>query len=201
MTKKQIIEYIDKKYEWFIKMQKPLGNDNWWYSNRSSEDCINIKINAWVDVDDVKKTLTPVTLKIIDTLNIDLDEMINDISWGDFGLVDQAREDMETELKTNYHIDDFNYGGKSGGWLCVVYNWDDVPEDYDQATYKELQGYKKIIDEAETEHAQVTETVNKLKKQLCQSIENVEYYTEEIEQRVDDTLDTKRVEAKRILAI
>ena len=203
MTKKELIKYISDRYEWFERMQKPLGHNSWWYTNRNTDDCIDVKIYAGADIDELKTKISPATLSIIEKLHINLDEWLEDKIWGDFGFVDMARDDLQTELKEKYNVDSLDCGGKSGGWLCVVFNWDYIPDDFDTGEYtaKELEAYKKIIDEAETENATVNSLIVKRKMELCRAIEDVENYTDELEEYADEQLETEQIEARRILSI
>lgn len=53
-----MIDYINQHYEWFQAMQLPLGHHSWWYTNRKPEDCINVKIHAWIETNAVYEKLT-----------------------------------------------------------------------------------------------------------------------------------------------
>ncbi len=189
-----MIEFINEHYDWYCSMTQGLGHHSWWYTNRTPDECINVKLNAWVDLDDVKARLTNSQLELVELLSIGLERMCYDIAWDDCGLVDQAREYLLEELKEDYNVSDTEYGGRSGGWLAVVYNWDDIPSDYEDGyTYQEVKEFYQTIKRASAEHEKVTQLVLERKSQLEQAIEDVDNYIgviiEEIEYLKESRID------------
>lgn len=203
MTKKQIIDYLDKNYDWFEKMQLPLGHHSWWYTNRKPEDCINVKLHAWVDTDKVKARLSSKQNAIIDTLSIDLDEWCNDLVWSDYGMVEQAREDLLEELKAEYSVSDIEYGGRSGGWMAIIYKWDGAYSDYDNGiyTYAEIRDMYNVVRKAIAEHDKVTALVLQRKRELEKAIEDIDNYIEQIGECLENKLEAEATRAKRVLAL
>lgn len=203
MTKATMIEYLNDNYEWFECMQKGLGHHSWWYTNRSPEECINVKLHAWVDMDKITEKLTDQEKRVIDTLGIDLTEYANDLVWSDFGIVETARESLLEELKEKHNVTHLEYGGKSGGWLAVVYSWGNVYDDYENEayTYQEIKKYYNIIKNARAEHNEVAALVLERKKELEDTIEDPEYYIEQIQEYLSDKLQEEKNQAQRILAL
>ena len=208
MKKQEVIKCISDRFEWFETMQKCLGHYSWWYTNRSSKDCIDVKIHAWADIEEIKKLLTPEELKVINLMSFDLDEFVNNYVWDEFGLIEQARESLREELTEKYRVKDLEYGGRSGGWLCVVYDWETIYDDFDKQdangtlyTYQELLKFKKITEEAEEDVQNVNNLVETRKKELIKEIEDPQTYIEELKYRIEEHATEKKEEAQRILAI
>lgn len=188
-----MIEYINQHYDWFETMQMGLGHDSWWYTNRKPEDCINVKIYAWLDIDKLLEKLTDREKQIVDTLELDVPEYCNDLVWNDYGLVYSTRECLLEVLKENYNVVDCEYGGKQGGWLAVIYQWDDVPDDYDndEYSYQEVKQFYNTIKKSITEHEKVTEMVLEMKKLLEKDIKNVETYLDQVHEYIANQLEAE----------
>lgn len=202
MTKQQMIDYINEHFDWFECMQVGLGHDSWWYTNRSPEECINVKVHAWIDSDDVLSKLTAKEREIISTLGLDLNEYLNDMIWGDFGLVEMAREDLLEELKEKYNVESIEYGGRQGGWMAVIYDWSDVYDDYDDPdySYKQVREFYQTIKKAVAEHEKVTGLVLERKRSLERYIEDPETYLDSVSIWVEENLDMQQ-QAQRVLAL
>ena len=199
-----MIEEITKDYDWFECMQLGLGHDSWWYTNRTPEECVNVKIHAWVDLDQVKALLSPDELKAMDTLGIDIEELTGGVVWSDWGLIPLARKVLEEELKDSFNVSSLEYGGRSGGWLAVVYEWDDIPSDYDDCkfySYKEIKEFYQTVTKALEEHSKVTDLVNQRKSGLEKDIEAPESYIEEITQHISKTIEVETSKAHEILKL
>ena len=202
MTKKQMIEYIEEKYNWFESMQLELGHHSWWYTNRTPDECINVKLHAWVDIDEVLKKLTNNEKDIIKKLDLNVEEYCNYMIWGDYELVTQARENLLDELKEKYNVEGVNYGGRNGGWLAVIYDWNEVFEDYiENYSYQEIKGFYNTIKKAVAEHDRVTELVLERKKALEETIEDVGFFVDGVKSYVCDLLEEEQTKAKEILLL
>lgn len=201
MTKKQMIEYIDQHYDWFEAMQMPLGDDSWWYTNRRPEDCIKVKIYSWIDSDKVLEKLSANEKKVMETIGFNLDEYLNDYIWSDFGLVERAREDLLLDLKDEYNVTDIEYGGRSGGWMAIIYSWDSVYSDYDsdEYSYKEIRAFYNTIKKAIAEHETVTNIVLDRKNKLEKIIKDVDTYIEGLQEYLRDMLESKQMQATQVL--
>ena len=201
MTKKAMINFISDHYDWFERMQEGLGSSSWWYTNRSSEDCIDVKLHSWFDIDDLKAKLTKKEQKIIEQINYDLEEVINFFVWEI--IISDARDELEYDLKKKFSVDRVEYGGRSGGWLAVVYNWDEIPSDFDDGdyTYQEVKKFYHIIKNAIEENEQVVNFVLKRKKKLDKFLSNADNFIDEVKTCLYDTLEAKQAEAKELLKI
>lgn len=198
-----MIDYINNHYDWFEYMQMGLGHSSWWYTNRKPDDCINVKLHSWVDIDKIMAKLTDQEKQIIEVLGINLNEYLNDLVWSDFGLVEMERQSLLDELKADYNVKDIEYGGKSGGWMAIVYNWSDVYDDYDspEYSYKEVLAFYRIIKNAVKENEKVTTLVLERKAQLEKSIADAENYIEQVKEMLADRLESEQQQASRVLAI
>lgn len=192
-----MINFINEHFDWFESMQKGLGHDSWWYTNRRPDDCINVKLHSWVDVAKITDQLTDQEKTTIQTLGIDLNKLCNDLVWEDFGMVDDARRCLLEDLKFHHNVKDLEYGGRSGGWLAVVYDWAEVYDDYDnpEYNYKEVLAFYRTIKNAIKEHKKVTTLVLERKRQLEKDIENPANYIEVVR----DTIAYKLEEAQPII--
>lgn len=198
-----MIDYINNHYDWYKYMQIGLGHDSWWYTNRGPDDCINVKLHSWVDIDKIIAKLTDQEKQIIETLGIDINEYLNDLVWSDFGLVEMARQSLLDELKADYNVKNIEYGGRSGGWMAIVYDWQDVPYDYNsqETSYKEVLAYYRIIKNAVKEHEKVTALVLERKAQLEKSIADAKNYIDQVKEMLTDRLESEQQQASRVLAI
>ena len=70
-------EKHDQLAEYLTRMQAPLGHHSWWYTNRSSEDCINVKMHVYPDIQEITSKLPAKTQKAIEILEIDVDTWVN----------------------------------------------------------------------------------------------------------------------------
>ena len=202
-TQNTLINNISHHFEWYQRMCKGIGNTNWWYSNRSSDDCINIKIYAGVSADQIKEKLSPKMRELLLELDLDIEKHLEFEVWGDYGVIETARQDLEQEIKDRFNVSDFEYVGRSGGWLCVVYNWDSIPSDFDEGLYttKELREFGHLIDKALAEVEAVDVLVKKRKAELCKYLDNVDNYVDRANDWITDALDFEQGKAKRILSI
>lgn len=201
MKKIQMIEFITEHIDWHNTMNMGLGHHSWWHTNRKSDDCINVKIHSYVDVDNIE--LTEQQKKIIKTTGFDLNEWLNSYIWDENGIIDTAREQLEYNLQEKFNVSELEYGGRSGGWLAVVYNWDDIPEDFDEPeyTYQEVREYYNQIKKAIKENEKVIEFVEEAKRSLEKWIETPSNYSDELDYILSELLEIKTEEAKAILAI
>jgi len=204
MTKLQKIEYITKQYDYIERMQKPLGHHSWWYTNRNSDDCINVKIHAYIDSDALLAKLTPQQEVNYSLLGLEIDDYINEHVWEHYGTIHQHREQYEEDMKEKFsQIDSFDYGGNSGGWLCIVYNFDNLRSDMeDIADYNETDNkivnetYKNLI-KAEKTIAETITYTEKAVKGLENYIESDDLL-EEIYTNLTEYIDDRVVRAQRL---
>lgn len=200
MKKQEMIDYIGKHLDWFECMQTGLGHHSWWYTNRTPEECINVKLHAYADVDKVEEMLTEQEQTALQVLNIDLNEYLSDLIWGDFGMVEMARDELLDELTSEYNVTELEYGGRSGGWLAVVYEWDSVPEDYDtEYSAQEVRAFYQTIKKALEEHEKVTALVLQRKRELEKCIEDPENYIGQVREMVSSRLDSEKEHARDVL--
>lgn len=198
-----MLEYITKNLEWFNCMQVGLGHHSWWYTNRRPSECIDVKVRAWIDQDKVLEKLTANDKKIIETLGIDLKEWLNELVWGDYGMVSMAKENLLEALKEKYNVTSVEYGGKSGGWLAVVYSWNDVHDDFDSGeySYSDIRKFYSTIKKALAEHEKVTAEVLERKRNLEKDIENPENYIENIQESLSYKLENEQSQAQKVLGL
>lgn len=203
MTKQEMVDYIGTHFDWYEAMQMGLGHHSWWYTNRRPEQCINVKVYASVNSDKVLEKLSDRERQAIKVLGIDLDEALNDIVWSDYGLVDMGRDDLLEELKEYYNVTSVEYGGKSGGWLAVIYDWAKVWDDYEDAsyTYADVRRFYTTIKNALAEHDKVTALILERKRDLERAIQDPDNYIEELQIRISDELESERLRASEVLAI
>ncbi len=109
-------------------MNTPIGNNNsWWYSNRSSSECVNVKIHAFPDIKEIISLLTPKEQQIITILKLDIPTFIENHMWES---IQWDKESNEEYLKEQYpDIHSFTYAGRSYGWCCVEYKFDELYEE------------------------------------------------------------------------
>jgi hypothetical protein len=184
MTKKTMIEYINNHADWYSRMTLGLGHHSWWYTNRSADDCINVKVYAGILADDLIEKLTDKEKKIIQHFNIDVEDWLYQLVWSDYGWIYQAREDLECLLKDKYNVESLEYGGRSGGWLAVVFDWDDLD-------YSEIKADYLLIKNAIQEYGDVEQEVLKAKKQLEQFLGDVNNYIDEFREYIYNYLDNE----------
>lgn len=197
MNKQQKIDFVEASIDWYNRMTAGLGHQSWWYTNRSSDDCINVKLhNGWVDINDVLEGLTTKEKEDAEVLGIDLEELVNNIMWGDYGIVDDAKHMLETELVEKYRVVKLEYGGRRGGWLAVVFDWesiDDFENCLDEAVDK--------IKEAKKENQEVITLVEKRCKELEAMLNNPDTYIEIIKERIQNIKEHQQERAKKILEL
>ena len=193
MNKKQIFDYISEKQDVINEYESVFGNDSWWYSNRSPETCNKVKIYAYVDIDKVLELLSEKQRKQIELLDIDLNTLCNDIAWGDeynfdMSLVSMYTDDEIEKIKTKYPaVQDITFHGRSGGWACVVYDFniktgdgwtiDDVVNNgVDRTEYKTLLDIYEQINKALKTVDEINEYIEKSRKRLCKLLEDPQSY-------------------------
>lgn len=196
-----MIDFINDRYNWFERMQLGLGHHSWWYTNRSPEDCINVKLHNWFDIKDLEEKLTDQEKKLIDQLNFNIYEVIDWYSWN--LIISDARDNLEYDLKEKFNVDKLEYGGRQGGWLAVVYNWEWVPSDYDVDgySYQEVRRFYQIIKKAIKEDELVTDYILDRKKSLDKFLSNADNFIDEVKTCLYNTLEDKQEEAHSILKI
>lgn len=201
MTKKKMLDFISDHYDWFERMQQGLGNNSWWYTNRSSKDCINVKLYDWFNIEELEEKLTDQEKKLVEQLNFNIPEMIDWLSWDI--IVSDERDNLEYDLKDKFNVDRVEYGGRSGGWLAVVYKWDDIPSDYDSDSYnyQEVREFYYIIKKAVKENELVTAFILERKKRLDEFLSNADNFIDELRDCLHGTLETRQQEAREILKI
>lgn len=186
--------------EYLERMQKGLGHHSWWYTNRSSDDCINVKVHAWVDTDKVLQLLTQKEREAVDVLGIDVADFCEDIKWS--VLVEDARMFLLEELQgldtENETVHEIEYGGRSGGWLAVVYHFDlvgDYCEGHEHVkdlyetkaiTKKEWAQWCKNADAAIAHIEKVHAKVKELHRGLEQAIEDPQSYIDPLRDYIED---------------
>lgn len=203
MKKLEMIKYINDNIDWFERMKEGLGNSSWWYTNRTPEDCINVKLYAGVSADDLIDELTDKEKEIVRLTSFNVEEWLGGYIWGYYGLVSDERDILENDLKENFNVDRCEYGGKSGGWLAVVYSWDYIPDDYDDQryAYSEIKEFYQIIKNAIKENQLVIAFVKNAHKKLETYLDNKETYLDELRFRLNERLETKLDEARELLKI
>lgn len=182
MTNKTITDNI----ETLRRLSKPIGHHSWWYANRSSSECINVKIYAYNKYD-INDYLSEADKKNIETLNIKIENFISEKWWDELSI---AREELELMLQGhaddghNFHdkVQGLEYTGRSGGWLCVQYDFtdeadtlEDIENDTELTEKQKQKKAKPIYKEVE---AIITDTENKIlkrKKQLEEYLKSEEY--------------------------
>lgn len=205
---------IKNKYDYIERMQKGMGQNSWTYSNRKSGDCIDVKVYAYVKSDHVKELLTADERKNIDILKIDIFKVIEENIWGsDFcmgGIVTYARESLLENVKDNFrrmpsnsgkYVENIEYGGRSGGWMCVVYDFDDllsnmydVTNNEDASTgdinsvYEKLENALSVIDE-------VTYFIKEKHKELCNLIREPHTHVEAIQEAISSRIEDMKAKA------
>ena len=197
LSKQHKLDLIQSKADYLSRMQKPLGHHSWWYTNRSSKDCIDVKIYASVDIDAVLALLTERERLQIETLGLDVAEICQDVVWGEVGWIDTARYHLLDTLQcdVSHRILSVEFGGRSGGWLCVVYDFDELDtqiEDLlnaDNPTTKLVDTTYKAVLEA-LDIIQRTEIkVMDMKQSLIADIKNpAAGYVDEIQSRIEDAI-------------
>lgn len=186
MKKTYTIEQLEDKKEYFTKMQKGLGHHSWWYTNRGSDNCINVKVHIYNKHEPIDY-LTEKEKELIKVLDIDTDNIANDYFYEHL----QAERDglnMDIEAGEYPQVDSVEYGGRSGGWLCVVYNFDDF-RDFEDAIENEAYTLASMLaDKMEQVITDTTEKIKKAHKALCVFVDSEEYskdIAEVIRQRID----------------
>lgn len=182
MQNKTILDNI----ETLRRLSKPIGRDSWWYANRSSSECINVKIRAYNKYD-INDYLSEADKKNIETLNIKIEDFISEKWWDELSI---AREDLQVMLQGyaddgyNFHdkVQGIEYTGRSGGWLCVQYDFrdeadmlEDIENDTELTEDQKQEKAQPIYKEVE---AIIADTENKIlerKKQLENYIESEDY--------------------------
>ena len=198
-------EKHDNQAEYLIKMQKPLGHDSWWYTNRSSEDCINVKMHSWPDMDKITALISDKERATIEVLGLDLEEFILREQWH---IINQAAEDLAEDIKIENRdgcsVTGVNYGGRSGGWACVVFDFDNTGDycegyEYAEQMYKDGDINKKEwtewcreADKAMQYITDVHEEVKKLHKLLEAYIEDPETYIEQAREYIAMSIDNEK---------
>lgn len=178
MKKAEMIAFITKHYDLIEAMGLDLGHHSWHYTNRSPDTCINVKIHAWADAELLKEKLSAKDKKAVELLSIDLNEFIHTLTWEYYGVIDNERMAMEEALKANYpDIIGFEYGGKSGGWLCIQYDTSSIYEDFDSGEYdyKQTLAMYKEAKRLLTVFQEVENYVIKAKKALEAYIESSDF--------------------------
>ena len=130
----------------------------------------------------------------VEVLGIDVDGLVEDIIWGDYGIVDEARMSLKNELIAKHKVQDVEYGGRSGGWLAVVFDWEAIDED-EEYTKDAVDKIK----EAQKENEEVIALVEKRKKELKATIKNNLAFIDKIKEIIADIKQTEQNKAKRIL--
>lgn len=195
----------EKNALYLERMQKPLGHHSWWYTNRSSEDCINVKIHAWVNDDKVLALLTKKEQKAIEVLGIKIDEVIERTIWGDYGIIEQAREDLKESIDTyvpskEHRIEGIEYGGRSGGWMCIEYRFGGLVDEFINETEldaKEKKQAEKDVASALQYIEDTTQYVLKAKKELKKYIEDPQTYIEEVREAIANEIEHHRAMIER----
>jgi len=200
MTKLHDQTTHDHNAEYLTRMQKDLGHHSWWYTNRQSADCINVKMHCWVDTDKVLAGLTEREREAVTVLDIDVDQFCDELKWRD---IESTREwlleslkDDDTLQNETAQVDSLDYGGRSGGWLAVVFDFDaigDYLEGYDYAieylTKKEQREQCKAVDNAIAYIDKVHARIVDMHKRYCDELEKPEFYIEELQMHIEESID------------
>lgn len=184
------------------RYSKGLGHHSWWYTNRQSQECVNVKIHEWPDVDAIKATLTPKEQNAIDVLGIDLNEYIEGedgakwdiVSFEARELADSPADYLGTETKYAEPVR-VEYGGRSGGWAAIVFEYSgevenivgDSYRDIDDQPYtaKEIRLLQNAIKDIET----VEDALRKAHASLCTTIEDPKTYTKTLQDYIATRID------------
>lgn len=205
MTKKLTAAEHNTLAEYLQRMQKPLGHHSWWYTNRQSVDCVNVKMHCYVDTNKVIQSLTEKEQAAVSILNIKVDEWCEQTKWDSIE-IDRAYllENLHDAVELNnkdFSIDSLDYGGRSGGWLCVVFNFaglGDYLEGSDYTTQlltdksitkKEFNTWEKKAIAARDYIDTVHEYIKKEHAALCRYYEQVDTYTESLSCHISDCID------------
>ena len=195
MTKLHNQEIHDTNAEYLQKMSKSLGHHSWWYTNRSSEDCINVKMHCYPDINSIINLLTTKEKQAVKVLAVDVDQYVSDHMWQD---IDFTRHDFlqllqeQTTLQNDHaRIESLDYGGRSGGWLAVVFDFDhlsDYIEGYEytieHATKKEHREWCKSADNALAYIEKVHQYIIKLHREYCTELEDPTLYVEPLKDHI-----------------
>jgi len=219
MNKKQLFDYISEKQGFINTYQSEFGNQSWWYSNRSPETCNNVKIYTYLDTEKVLELLSEKQRKQIELLDLNIVSLCNDIVWGgdydfQYSTIGMHVTDEIDNIKNNYPaVQDITFHGRSGGWVCVVYDFniktgdgwtidDIVNSGIDGTDYKTLLDIYKQINKAIETVDSVNEYIQESKRVLEGLIENPENYIYDIEQNIEqaiENLNEQEQDAKTIL--
>ena len=159
---------IDDAIERFTMLSKGIGHESWWYSNRTSKDCINVKIYD-KQKGDVKELLSESEKKAIELLDINVDEFVSK-EW--YSQLEFARDNLNDDRKYNDyypHVLGFEFIGHQGGWLCVQYDFTSYVERLEDIKNSEKFTKKLQIEAYEiikSTEAIVTETEKKIIEQI-----------------------------------
>lgn len=191
-NKNLTIEQIQDKFEYLTRMTKNRGHSSWWYSNRGSEDCINVKIYA--DIKDLK--LSEKEERECEIIGINTDNIIDARYW--YTINNEAEEllsNLQSKLDTdNMYISDVNFTGRQGGWACIVYSFDELYkiEEYlnledKEITKKNTKEITKIINDCEDFINKTNKEVLSLKRSLINYLESNDFI-DDVKEEIKDTI-------------
>lgn len=201
-------EKHDSLAEYITRMQKGLGHHSWWYTNRQSEDCINVKMNCWVDSKEVTNLLTKKEKEAVKVLGIDVDEWVENEKWSIIGVEQEYLLDTlkyaDKLQKEDARVHDIEWGGRSGGWLAVVFDFDGISDYcegyeyvkglYDDGTItkREWSELCKSADSAVEYIELVHNYVKELHMSLCESLEDPQTYIEQLQEYIASCIDSEK---------
>lgn len=192
------------------RYSKGLGHHSWWYTNRKSNECVNVKMHAWPDIDAIKKTLTKKEQNAVDVLSIDLSEYIEGenglkwdiVTWEARDLADSPVDYLGTDTK-HAKPTSVEYGGRSGGWAAIVFEYTGDIENIIGDSYRDTseQPYTakeiRLLQNAINDIATVEEALRKAHKDLYTTVEDPATYTEQVQEYVSNMIDREAEKIER----
>lgn len=206
-------EQHDTLAEYLQRMQKGLGHHSWWYTNRGPADCVNVKMHCWVDTDELTALLTEREKKAVEVLKIDVAEWAEEYKWSGIsweannlaGLLQEA----EALKHKDFTVTDVEYGGRSGGWACIVFDFYGLGDYLEGSEYavrhlaeknitkKELAQWHRQALAARDYIEKVHDYVKQAHKELCAYYKNPQTYIEALKDYIANCIDHEAATIER----